>query len=152
MLKLKVNDSEYTLKFGYRVMAKTGLLKDVINMRNFFGTDDEENRTDEIIERMPELIELNTKLVLAGLQKYHDDFRVDYDDSNSVKEGLEKAIDFMDDYMDEPDAIPVMDLFAEMVNELVDNGFLSKKSEKLENAMIEQNATVVPMDHKKATN
>lgn len=152
MLKLKVNDSEYTLKFGYRVMAKTGLLKDVINMRNFFGTDDEENRTDEIIERMPELIELNTKLVLAGLQKYHDDFRVDYDDSNSVKEGLEKAIDFMDDYMDEPDAIPVMDLFSEMVNELVDNGFLSKKSEKLENAMIEQNATVVPMDHKKATN
>ena len=151
MLKLKVNEKEYQLKFGYRVMAKTELLKDVVKMREMFSEKDDES-TEEVIEKLPELIELNSKLVLAGLQKYNDEFKVDYDDNNSVKAGLEKVYDFMDDYMDDPNSMPVIDLFGEMVSELVDNGFLSKKSEALEKALTEQDATVIPMDHKKATN
>ncbi len=156
MLKLKVKEKEYILKFGYRVLAKTTLLKDVVGIQTMFKdskeneqneNDDEE--TEKIVENLPMLIEVNSNLVLAGLQRYHEEFRVDYDNPESVKAGLEKVYDFMDDYMDEEDSIAVFDLFGMMIGELTDNGFLSKKSPQMEQAATEQDATIIPMDHQK---
>ncbi len=95
MLKLKVKEKEYILKFGYRVLAKTTLLKDVVGIQTMFKdskeneqneNDDEE--TEKIVENLPMLIEVNSNLVLAGLQRYHEEFRVDYDNPESVKAGL----------------------------------------------------------------
>lgn len=148
MIKLKVNGAEYNLKFGYRVLAKTGLVGRVIEMRKLFS----ESGETTLVDNMPELVNLTSDLVLAGLQKFNPDYKVDYDDSNSVKEALERLYDFMDDYMDDPDTPAVIDLFSDMVEELIDNGFLSKKSLAMEKAATEQDATVIPMDHKKAEN
>jgi uncharacterized Ntn-hydrolase superfamily protein len=140
---IKVNGKEYKLKFGYRVMAKTALLQDVISMQNYF-----KGGKNALMDKLSDLIELNSNLVLAGLQKYNEDFRVDYDNEESVKQGLEKVYDIMEDYMDDPESAPVIDLFSDMVEELTDNGFLSKKSLTMEEAAIAQDATIIPMDHK----
>ena len=149
IMVLKVNGIEYRLKFGYRVLAKTELLKEVAEMQDLFSAED--NQT-EVMKNLPKLIDLNSRLVLAGLQKYNEDFKVNYDDNNSVNAVLDKVYDFMDDYMDDPESKPVIDLFGDMVGELIDNGFLSKKSLKLEQAATEQDATVIPLDHQSKKN
>ncbi len=150
MIKLKVNNKEYTLKFGYRVLAKTAVLKDVVSLRNKFSVS-EEDQEQAITDNIDELIKTNSNLVLAGLQKFHEEYTVDYDDEKSVKDGLEKVYDLMDDYMDDPESKAVIDLFGEMVEDLVENGFLSKMSPKMEEVATELDATVIPMDHQTAT-
>lgn len=143
---LTVKGKEYNIRFGYRIMAKTELLKDISELQDIATSDADETLQ---ISKLPDVVNLNSQLVLAGLQKNHEEFRVNYDDNNSVKEGLEKVYDFMDDYMEDPESKPVIELFSDMVDELIENGFLSKKSLKMEKAATELDATVIPMDHKK---
>ena len=152
MLKLNVKGKEYILRFGYKVLAKTSLLADVVKMQDIFKVgEDPDNENDSMLENLPKVIEINSNLVLAGMQKYNDEFKVDYDDPASVKEGLEKVYDFMDDYMDEGENT-VIDLFTQMVQELTNSGFLSKKSQAMEQAAEKLDATIIPMDHQKAEN
>ena len=73
----------------------------------------------------------------------------DYDLPSDVQTKMEAVYDLLDDYMEEEESLPIMDLFSELVEELLNNGFLSKKTEELEANLTEQNATVVPMDHLK---
>lgn len=157
MLKLNVKGKEYTLKFGYKTMAKSGLLKEVVDLRKLISDkkqdDKDQDNSEEIAEMLPTILDLNTKLVLAALQRhYHEDFGVDYDNADSVKACIEKVYDFLDDYMDEDDSMGIMDLFQELTGELFENGFLSKKSSKLEQAATEQDATTIPMDHQRTEN
>lgn len=151
MITLKVKEKEYNIKFGYKSFKKSGILKEVVGMRkklsNTVDDDDTEN-----IESLEEVLELNSKLVLAGLQKYHEEFRADYNNPDSVQAVVAKVDDLIDDYMDEEDSMPIMDLFTALTDELFNNGFLSKKSEKLEESLTEQDATVVPIDHKQKEN
>ena len=151
MITLKVKDKEYNLKFGYKSFKKSGILKEVVGMRKKLsgaGSDDD----TENIEALEEVLELNSKLVLAALQKYHEEFRADYSNPDSVQAVVEKVDDLMDDYMDEEDSMTIMDLFTTLTDELFNNGFLSKKSEKLEETLTEQDATIVPLDHKQKEN
>ena len=160
MLKLKAAGKEYTIKFGYRVLAKTTLVQEVIRVQNMFSEKNNENEdkdeneeNERIAENLPSLISINSRLVLAGLQKCHkEEFGTDFDDQDSVSAGLEKVYDLMDDYMDEEDSLPIFDLFGTLVSELTDNGFLSKKSPEMEQAATEQDATVIPQDHLRSVN
>lgn len=147
MFELKVNDSVYKIKFGYKALAKSGIMKDVGEVQKSIN---DSNGTDEIFEKIGDVFEVLSKLVLAGLQKYHkDEFGVDYDSKTDVESKLDEIYDLLDDYMDEDEGIATMDLFSELVDELMNNGFLSKKSANLEESLTEMDATVVPMDHKK---
>lgn len=152
MIILKVKDKEYQLKFGYKSFKKSGILREVVSMRKkLYGSDEEEKETDGI-EALEEVLELNSKLVLAALQKFHEEFRVEYGNPDSVQAIIDKVDDLMDDYMDEEDSMSIMDLFTALTEELFSNGFLSKKSEVLEDAMTEQDATIAPKDHKQKEN
>ena len=155
MLTIKVKDKEYKLKFGYKSFKKSGILKEVVAMRekakNNENTEAEEDATNGI-EMLEEVLELNSKLVLAALQKNHEEFRADYKNPDSVNEIIDKVDDLMDDYMDEEDSMSIMDLFNALTDELFNDGFLSKKSAVLEEAMEEQDATITPTDHKQGEN
>lgn len=149
MITLKVKGKDYKLKFGYKSFKKSGLLREVVAMqKKAKGGDNEKDNLDSNLEMLEEVFELNSKLVLAALQKYNEEFRVDYDNPQSIKEAIDRTDDFMDDYIDEEDSMSIMDLFNTLVNELFNGGFLSKKSKALEDALTEQDATVVPTDHK----
>ena len=157
MLTLMVKGQEYKLKFGYRALGKSGILKEVTAMQKSINdrrkeNEDEEEQGNAMLDMLGDIFDLNSRLVLAALQKYHQEYMVDYDSPASVKNGVEKVYDFMDDYMDEEDSMDIMTLFTELMNDLFNSGFLSKKSEKLEQAMIEQDATVAPTDHLQAVN
>lgn len=178
MFKMNVNGKEYTVKFGYFALAKSNSLLEVArvqdriaekkkyekekevkeeNRKNFpeYDYDEEEGQKNtENIELICEIMNIIPKLLLAGLQKFHkDEFNVDYDSPEDIKEKENEVVEFLDDYyIDDENSLEIMDLFSGLVEELFDNGFLSKKSEKLEAAMTEQNATVTPSDHKQAEN
>lgn len=151
MTTLKVKDVTYKIKFGYRALAKSGVLKEVVKMQGAIDKKDDDNK-DAFVDLVADVFDILAKLVLAGLQKFNESFACDYDDENSVSAGIEKVYDLLDEYMDEEESLGVMDLFSELTNELLNNGFLSKKSKELEENLEKQDATIVPMDHKKAEN
>lgn len=149
MIKLRVNGQDYNLKFGYKSFKRSGILKEVLEMQNAMNAPDDEF---DNIAALDQVFEITSKLVLAALQKNHEEFRTDYGNNQSVEECIEKVDDLLDDYMDEEDCMPIMELFHTLAEELFENGFLFEKSEKLENALTEQDATIVPTDHMKAEN
>lgn len=156
VITLKVKDKKYKLKFGYKSFKNSGILKEVVAMQAKARGNKEENEQEKDaenqVELLEEVLELNSKLVLIALQKYHEEFRVDYENKEEMNILIDKVDDFMDEYMDEEDSMSIMDLFNELVDELFNSGFLSKKSEKLEAALETQDSTVVPMDHMKKEN
>lgn len=118
----------------------------------------EEDDTDisDYVTSLEELMDIVPKMVLAGLQRKkreiekdekYAEFKCDYSNEDDVAEKTELAIDFVDDYMEGENALDITDLFTTLLNELFENGFLSRKSPKLEEAMTEQNATITPTDH-----
>jgi hypothetical protein len=133
MYILNVNDKEYKIKFGYKALSKSNVLQDVIAL---------ENVTDESdISVINELFGVLANLVLAGLQKFNDEYKVDYDSPQSIKEGLEKVYDLLDDYADDENSNDIYTLLNELVNELTNNGFLAQPQaqteEPVENAKTE---------------
>lgn len=181
MISLKVEGNTYKLKFGYKSLAKSGILKKVMqtqkamsdiarkqeerekarkNLANFpeynvdemgnpIEQDDDSENAIENIEIMEMMLEVIAPLVLAGLQKQKEfpEYHVDYDNDEDVKQKTDLVIDLIDDYSDEEDSLGASDLFTELVDELFDKGFLSNKSEKLEQTMIQTDATITPTDH-----
>ena len=151
MIKIKVKEKEYSLKFGYKSFKKSGILHEVVAMQKKMkenGGEDAEGN----IDMLEKVLDLNSKLVAAALQKNHEEFRAEYGDEESEKKVINMVDDLMDDYMDEEDSMSIMDLFEKLMEELFDNGFLSKKSESLEESLETQDATIIPMDHKQKEN
>lgn len=148
-MKLVINEKEYNIRFGYKALAKSGILEEVANIAD--KMDSKEGA--EIYAVLSDLFETLAKMVLAGLQKNHkDEFGVDYDDEDSVNKMLDVVYDMLDEYMDTDDSEDIMALFNDLSMELMDNGFLSKKSEKQKKSLTKLNATTVPQDHRKKTN
>lgn len=151
MLKMKLNGKEYKLKFGFKSFKNSEILQEVVKVQNEIknkteNENGEENGDD--IAFLGDVLNLTSRLVLVALQKYNEEFRVDFSDANAVKIATEKTDDLIDDYMEEEDSLSIMELFQSLVGELFNNGFLSKKpSENLEKSLTEQDATIIPMDH-----
>lgn len=151
MLKIKVLNNEYKLKFGYKSFKKTKILKEVMDIRKKLytpGENDEEDTEEKGMEYLDEILDLTSKLVLAALQKYHEEFRTDYGDSDSIKKSIEKVDDLIDSYMDEEDSMSIMELFDSLVEQLFSDGFLSKKSEVPNKLKEDQEEVVIPMKEK----
>ena len=146
MYEFRVNDEIYKVKFGYGVLYKTDLIDRVINA----GRGVTENPADALRN----IIGLTAELLLAGLQKKHKD-EFGYDGETEKEEMILKVCDLIDDYEDEhTDADGNRDkngytLFNELQAELEKNGFLSAMSKVGQEAAAKQDATVIPLDHKK---
>lgn len=149
MTTLKVRDNTYKIKFGYRALAKSGILKEVVKMQSIIEKKDEK---DAVVELIADVFDILAELVLAGLQKFNKDFACDYDNKSSVSESIEKVYDLLGEYTEDEESLSVMELLSELTNELLNNGFLSKKSKELEDNLEKQDATIVPMDHQKSKN
>lgn len=125
MLKIKVNDKEYTIKFGYEPTLKSRLLSRVAKMTVNMKQDAEEN-----LEQIENMLLFVPEMVLIGLQKFHyDEFGYNLDTNDGYEEAKNKAFSLVGDYVDTGD-VDITDFFTELEEELTSNGFLKKMFEK----------------------
>lgn len=117
MLEIKLGNTELKIKFGYEVVARTGILQKLVELGN------KENgnlgEMDKIMNILPELI-------LVGVQKTNKDrFGYDYRTGAGKDKKLDIVYDLLDEYFEQDDA-DFMELFNQIQDELVEKGFLSK--------------------------
>lgn len=125
MLKIKVNDKEYTIKFGYEPTLKSRLLSRVAKMTVNMKQDAEEN-----LEQIENMLLFVPEMVLIGLQKFHsDEFGYNLDTNDGYEEAKNKVFSLVGDYVDTGD-VDITDFFTELQEELTANGFLKKLFEK----------------------
>ena len=138
---LNVGKKKYTIKVGYKAVAKSGIIKKALDRENIADNED----YGEMIETMLSVV---ADMVLAGLQKTESNFSVDYDNMDDVRGKTEKVFDLLDDYIAQDDSLTIPELFQELMSEMFDAGFFGKKSERMEQIAQETDATIIPMDHK----
>ena len=137
---LNVGKKKYTIKFGYKAVAKSGIIKKALAIENIADNDD----YGEMIETMLSVV---ADMVLAGLQKTESSYSVDYDNKEDVRSKTEKVFDLLDDYIAQDDALTIPEVFQELMSEMFDAGFFGKKSERMEQIAQKTDATIIPMDH-----
>lgn len=137
---LNVGKKKYTIKFGYKAVAKSGIIKKALDIENIADNED----YGEMIETMLSVV---ADMVLAGLQKTESNFSVDYDNKDDVRGKTERVFDLLDDYIAQDDSLSIPELFQELMSEMFDAGFFGKKSERMEQIAQETDATIIPMDH-----
>jgi len=119
MKEIKIGNKKYKLQFGYAVVAKGGIVKNLLEMQDMLdGTDgDMSNVIEKIMGTLDELL-------LAALQKYHsNEFGYSIRTGNGHDEALEKVDDLLDKYFEDENNDP-MALIADLSEELENNGFL----------------------------
>ena len=113
MMVIKVKEKEYKIKYGYRALAKSGILKEVAEIQTRISNNGEENVTG-IMDILPDVFDVLAKAVLAGLQKNNAEYKCDYDFPSDVQAKLDEVYDLLDDYMEEADSLPIVELFSEL--------------------------------------
>lgn len=125
MYSFKVNGKEYKIKFGYKVLAISNVLVDVDNANSVLVAD------DNGIEKLKILLNTTAKLVLTGLQKNHEEFMCDFESEDEVNKKLDDVYDMLDEYYEQENAKTPFDFFADLTNELVENGFFKKATNQI---------------------
>lgn len=148
MKTIKVNDKEYKLKFGYASLYRTGILKRLQDAQSIFNPD--KNSKEGAFDKIEKLLGVTAEAFLAGLQKYHKD-EFGYDTESEREKMIDKVCDLFDDMADEDETIGVMEIFTMINEELVEQGFLARLFKSAQEIVSQEDATVIPMDHKKST-
>lgn len=141
MFSFKVNDKEYKVRFGYRVLCRTNLIDRVVNITR---QKDEEHAFQNMMATVAELL-------LAGLQKSHRD-EFGYETDSEKEAVLDKIYNLLDEYEDESTEENPQDgyiMFEKLQEELMRNGFLSKIAKGIAEEAEKRDATKIPQDHKK---
>ena len=120
-MKVKLGNSEYSIKFGFKPTLKSHLIKDVSESVR------EQDGSLESVEKL--LLETLPKMLLVGLQISHnDEFGYDYDTNEKYDEQFNKVLNLLSEKIDDGE-IDCIELFNELENELESNSFLAKMME-----------------------
>ena len=113
-MKITLNGTEYTIKFGYEATVKNKILKKVADL---------ETSADDL-EALDKMLMLAPELLLVGLQKFHSDaFGFDPYNESEKEQRMEQMYAILDDYLEEND---MTSLIQNLIKELEDNSFLSR--------------------------
>ena len=119
MKTIKIGEKEYKIQFGYIATAKSGIIRDLVNIERMIGDG------ESAIENLDKILMFIPEIMLVGLQKFHrEEFGYNYDTKEGKDEAFEKVSQLVDDYFDGEDA-DFNGLFNSLEEELLHNGFLS---------------------------
>ena len=139
MMVLKVKDKEFKVKFGYNSFCDTDLMDRTSDLLKIFqGAGVEDDRDVTGMGKIKELFSCVRDLLFVGFKKF-----------NPV-ETVQEIGEILDDYHDEAEdgeKRGILDLFTQLTEELMNEGFLGDLMEQMENAA--ENAPKAPQDHKK---
>lgn len=111
---IKVNDKEYTIKYGIEATAKCNLIGLVNEL-------EETTFEPSSIGKMSLTI---AEVLLIGLQNKHkDEFGYDLDTLEGKNEALSKACELLDEYSD-IDGNDILQLYGLLNEEMAKNGFI----------------------------
>ena len=138
MMKLVVKKKEYKVKFGYNSFCDTDLMDRTTDLLKLFQGAEIEDAKDVIgMGKIKELFSCVRDLLFVGFQKF-----------NPV-DNKQQIGNILDDYHDdapEGEKRGILDLFTQLTEELMNEGFLG---EFLEDIAETQENTKTPQDHKK---
>ena len=138
MMKLVVKKKEYKVKFGYNSFCDTDLMDRTTDLLKLFQGAEIEDDKDVIgMGKIKELFSCVRDLLFVGFQKF-----------NPV-DNKQQIGNILDDYHDdapEGENRGILDLFTQLTEELMNEGFLG---EFLEDIAETQENTKTPQDHKK---
>ena len=137
-MKLVVKKKEYKVKFGYNSCCDTDLMDRTTDLLKLFQGAEIEDDKDVIgMGKIKELFSCVRDLLFVGFQKF-----------NPV-DNKQQIGNILDDYHDdapEGEKRGILDLFTQLTEELMNEGFLG---EFLEDIAETQENTKTPQDHKK---
>lgn len=145
MYIFSVGGDKYKIRYSYGVLYKSDLMDRVINVSA------DQNDMATLVKN---LIGLTAEMLLEGLQKYHSD-KFGYVSDEEREQRIREVCSLIDDYEDEhTDENGERDadgftLFNDLQGELERNGFLSRVTAVAQETAAEQDATMIPQDHKK---
>ena len=138
MMKLVVKKKEYKVKFGYNSFCDTDLMDRTTDLLKLFQGAEIEDDKDVIgMGKIKELFSCVRDLLFVGFQKF-----------NPV-DNKQQIGNILDDYHDdapEGEKRGILDLFTQLTEELMNEGFLG---EFLEEIAETQENMKTPQDHKK---
>lgn len=130
MMTLNVKGTEYKVKFGYNSFCDTDLMERTSDLLRLFQSANAENDKDVSgIGKIKELFICVRDLLFVGFEKY-----------NPVKNKREIG-NILDDYNDEAtedDPRGIFELFKELTEELLSEGFLSDLMDKVEKVEVKK--------------
>lgn len=127
-MKVKLGGKEYTIQFATRPSLKSHILQDIMKTQDM---EDISSMEDILLETLP-------KTLLVGLQMHHnEEFGYDYKTNNGYDRQFEKVSNILYDAID-TNEINCMDLFADMQEEMMTNGFLAQMMESLERTQAQE--------------
>ena len=123
MKKIKIGKKEYNIFFAMQPTVQSGIVGKLAEV---------EGRKDWGVENFGDFLATLTELLLVGLQKnYKEEFGYNYLTGEGKDEALSKAYDLMDQFAEDTDSdYDYTDLFADLNEELLENGFFKKLFQK----------------------
>ena len=143
MMVLKVKDNEYKVKFGYNSFCDTDLMDRTTDLLKLLqGAEVEDDKDVAGLGIIKEMFLCVRDLLFVGFQKY-----------NAV-ETVQEIGEIIDDYHDEAhdgEKRGILDLFTNLSEELMNEGFLGEVLEAFaENQEETEKKPKTPQDHKKS--
>ena len=141
MMVLNVKGKEYNVKFGYNSFCDTDLMDRTSDLLKIFqGADVEDDKDVTGMGKIKELFSCVRDLLYVGFKK------------NNPVETVQEVGDILDDYHDEAtedDKRGILDLFTQLTEELMREGFLGDLMEQMAQTT-EEKVVKIPQDHKKS--
>lgn len=136
MIRLKIGEKEYIVKYGYNCFCDTDLLDRVNDLGKLFSAQKAENDKDVSgLGKIKDLFVCVRDLLFTGFQ------------AKNPVENVQEIGNLLDQYKEEApegEERGILQLFTMLSNELMDEGFLSD----VVNAMVESEPSKTPQDHK----
>ena len=122
MTKIKIGKKEYNIFFAMQPTVQSGIVGKLAEV---------EGRKEWGTENFGDFLATVTELLLVGLQKnYKDEFGYNYLTGEGKDEALAKAYDLMDQLAEDEGDYDYTDLYADLEEELLENGFFKKLFQK----------------------
>jgi len=136
MMKLKIGEKEYVVKYTYNCFCDTDLLERVNDLGKLFSVQKAESDKDVSgLGRIKDLFVCVRDLLFTGFQ------------AENPVDNVQEIGNLLDQYKEEApegEERGILQLFIMLSNELMDEGFLSD----IMKAMVENKPSKTPKDHK----